>query len=168
MDEHSGEFRSYVASTPCPDDRLTNLPEDLTSFVGRSEELGRVGELLGKTRLLTLVGAGGSGKTRLGLESARRASGRLADGACCVELAALEDADLLPGVAAAALGLRERPGRPVLEGVREHLSSRHTLLVLDNCEHLVDACAAMVDTLLRSGPGLLVLATSREALRVSG
>ena len=167
MDGQS-ELRSDAVTTRPAGDPATRLPEDLTSFVGRREELQRVRELLGEAGLLTLLGAGGCGKTRLAVESARLAAGQFADGACWVELAALEDAALLPGVVATALGLRERPGKPVLEGIREHLSSRQTLLVLDNCEHLLNSCAALVDPLLRSCPGLALLATSREALRVPG
>ena len=147
---------------------LTNVPEELTSFVGRSAELGRVRELLGEARLLTLVGAGGCGKTRLALQSATRSAGGFRDGVWWVELAAVEDADLVPSVVATALGLRERPGRALLDVVREHVGARRVLLVFDNCEHLLGACAAVVDTLVRSCPGLVVLATSREALGVPG
>jgi len=140
----------------------------LTSFIGRSAELARVRELLGQVRLLTLVGAGGCGKTRLGLQSAADAVGRFADGVWWVELAAVEDGELVAGVVSSVLGLRERPGRALQEVLEEYLRDRRALLVLDNCEHLLKACAVFVAALLRSCPGLVVLATSREALRVPG
>ncbi len=123
-------------------------------------------ELLGEARPLTLVGAGGCGKTRLALQSAADGVERFPDGAWWVELAALEDAELLATTVTSALGLRERPGQAPLEVLREHLRDQRALLVLDNCEHLREACVTLVDTLLRSCRGLVVLATSREALRV--
>ena len=146
----------------------SNLPEQLTSFVGRFAELAQVRELLGEARLVTLVGAGGCGKTRLALQAAAGARERFEDGVWWVELAALEDPELLATTVSSALGLRERPGQPPLDALREHLRDKRALVVLDNCEHLLDAAAALAATLLRSSPGLVLLATSRETLAVPG
>jgi non-specific serine/threonine protein kinase len=145
-----------------------NLPAQLTSFVGRARELDAVRTLLAAARLVTLTGTGGVGKTRLGLQAAAEVAQAYPDGACFVDLAPLPDAALLPGAVLAALGLQETPGRPVLAALVEHLRGRGLLLVLDNCEHLVDACARVVDTLLRGCPRLTVLVTSREMLSVPG
>jgi non-specific serine/threonine protein kinase len=146
-----------------------NLPLVLSSFVGREKELAEVERLLaGGTRLLTLTGPGGCGKTRLALEAAREASGGFEDGAWWVGLAPLSEPDLVPRAVASALGVREVPGRSLEEVLVEHLKARSTLLVLDNCEHLIGACAALADALLPSCPSLRILATSREALGIAG
>ncbi|HEX6200634.1 MAG TPA: AAA family ATPase, partial [Thermoanaerobaculia bacterium] len=147
---------------------MSGLPVELTCFVGRERELGEARALLGRTRLLTLTGAGGSGKTRLAVELASRAAGDYPGGAAWVELGPLADPALLAAHVAAALGLREEPGKCPLEALLAHLRERSLLLVLDNCEHLVDACAALADALLRGCPSLSVLTTSREALGVRG
>lgn len=139
-----------------------------TSFVGRERELGAVEELLGRTRLLTLAGAGGSGKTRLALRVAEDVAGSFGDGAWWVELASLSDGALVQGQLASALGVAESSGRPTGELLVEYLKSKEVLLVLDNCEHLVGACASLADTLLHACPGVRVLATSREPLGVAG
>ncbi|MBA3474818.1 MAG: tetratricopeptide repeat protein [Rubrobacter sp.] len=123
---------------------------------------------LAMTGVLTLTGTGGSGKTRLALEVARDLVGAYPDGVWLVELAPLSDPELAPQAVAAALGVREQPGRPLAETLSKHLGSKRTLLVLDNCEHLIEACARLVDALLKSCSGLRVLATSREALGVAG
>jgi non-specific serine/threonine protein kinase len=152
----------------------TNLPLALTSFVGRERELPAVRRLLGETRLLTLTGAGGCGKTRLALEVARGLlrdadqGAAHADGIWLVELAPLGDAALVPRTVAAVLGVPERPGQALLDGLAAFLRPRRVLLVLDNCEHLLGACAALAEALLRVCPGLSVLATSREALGIGG
>ena len=143
------------------------LPVPLTSFVGREAELARVAELLAGTRLLTLTGAGGGGKTRLALETAR-ATAPYPDGVWFVELAPLAHPHLLPGAAAAALRVPEESGEVFLATLASAIGSRRTLLVLDNCEHLVDACAHLADALLRACPRLTILATSREPLNVAG
>jgi non-specific serine/threonine protein kinase len=127
-----------------------------------------VQRLLGATRLLTLTGVGGSGKTRLAIEAARARLRQHPDGTWLVELAALADPSLVPHAVATALGVREAPGRPVLETLRDHLRPRAALLVLDNCEHLVAACAELAEALLHAGPRLQLLATSREALGLPG
>ncbi|MEO6349035.1 MAG: hypothetical protein ABIP53_00070, partial [Candidatus Limnocylindrales bacterium] len=168
MHRHSVEQPSVFFSERSSAARISGLPDELTSFIGRADEVARVKELLAEARLLTLVGVGGCGKTRLALQSAVAVAGLFADGAWWVELAAYEDVDLLPGAVSFVLGLRERAGRAPQEVLEEYLRDRRALLVLDNCEHLLRACAALVDGLLRSCPGLVVLATSREALRVPG
>src|SRR5438067_1749600 len=142
----------------------------LSSFIGRERELQGVKRLLSGTRLLTLTGPGGVGKTRLALEVARelQSGPTFADGGSLAGLAALADAALVPQQIAAALGIHEQAGRPILETLQEALSSRPLLVVLDNCEHLVEACAQVADALLRSCPRLTILATSRESLNIAG
>lgn len=146
-----------------------NLPVELNSFVGRELELVEVEHLLGTTRLLTLVGTGGVGKTRLAQRVASQVLDRYRDGAWLIELAAVGlEPTLLPYAAALSLGLRERPGLTPLAILTEHLQPKQVLLVFDNCEHLVASCAQLIETLLRACPGLRVLATSREPLGVAG
>jgi predicted ATPase/DNA-binding NarL/FixJ family response regulator len=146
-----------------------NLPLELSSFVGREKELSEVKRVLEDTRLLTLTGSGGCGKTRLALEAA---AGVLAegfeDGVWLVELAPLADPSLVAQAVAFTIKVREQPGRSLTETLSEHLGSKRLLLVLDNCEHLVEACAALAEALLRSCPELRILATSREALGLTG
>lgn len=157
------------ADPPAPErPRSHNLPVALTGLVGRAREVAAVTALLPTTRLLTLVGAGGCGKTRLMLAVARQVVDRYPDGVWLVELAALADPALVPGAVAQALAVREQPGRAIRDTLADALRSKTLLLVLDNCEHLIAACAELVDTLLAAAPGLRVLATSREALRVPG
>ena len=157
-----------TASGPSPSVRPPALPVELTTFIGREAELRTLEGLLDAGRLLTLTGAGGSGKTRLAVELAARAGDRYPDGVAWVELAALSDPALLPRHVAAALGIPEDGGRTGTEALAEYLQRRTLLLLLDNCEHLADACAALADALLRASPGLTLLATSREALGVAG
>jgi predicted ATPase/DNA-binding SARP family transcriptional activator len=146
----------------------TNLPVQFTSFVGRGREVGEVQRLLAGTRLLTLTGTGGTGKTRLALEAAHAARGRYPDGVWLVELAAVRrDGDVVRATAE-VFGVREAPGTPLLEAVARQLGDRRALIVLDNCEHLIDACAAMVHRLEARCPDLHVLATSRQPLRAPG
>lgn len=144
------------------------LPVELTAFIGREREVEEARALLGEARLLTLTGAGGSGKTRLAVEVASPVAEESAGGVAWVELAPLSDPALLPQHVAAILGLREEPGRCPREALLAFLRDSSLLLVLDNCEHLVDACAELTAALLRGCPGLRVLATSREALGVGG
>jgi predicted ATPase len=146
-----------------------NLPLQLTSFIGREREIADLKELLvGEARLVTLTGPGGSGKTRLALSVASGLAGEYEDGVWLVELAPLSDPDLMPQAVANALGVREAPGRSMTDMLVEHLQDQEVLLLLDNCEHLVGACAALCDTLLRACPNLKILATSRETLEVAG
>jgi predicted ATPase/class 3 adenylate cyclase len=145
-----------------------NLPLPLTSFVGRERELATTRALLAAHRLVTLTGAGGVGKTRLALEAAGALAPAYPDGVWLAELAALADPALVPQAVAAAAGVREQPGWPLLTTLADALRPKRLLLVLDNCEHLVEACARLADALLRACPDLRVLATSREALGVAG
>ncbi|MGH3549692.1 MAG: ATP-binding protein [Pseudonocardiaceae bacterium] len=145
-----------------------NLPGELTSFVGRRAELVEVGELLGQVRLLTLTGTGGCGKTRLALQAAAIAMQGHLDGVWWVELARLENAALMPAAVIGAIGLQEVPGWGALETLVRYLRSRRAMLVLDNCEHVLAACAELADALLRACPSLTVLATSRAPLGVPG
>jgi len=146
----------------------SNLPNLLSTFVGRERELAEVVRLVRTTRLVTLTGAGGAGKTRLAIEAALRVLGGLPGGAWLVELAPVADPALVPQSIADALGVREETGRSLLESIRHHLGTGSLLLVVDNCEHLVDACASILHALLRTCPGLRVLTTSREPLGVAG
>jgi predicted ATPase/class 3 adenylate cyclase len=148
--------------------RRGNLPAPLTSFIGRERELAELAQILDDTRLLTLTGSGGTGKTRLALELARELESRFPDGAWLVELAAVIDPTLVVQVVSTALGLREQPGRPLLTTLKDYLAMAQLVLLLDNCEHLLDTCALLVGDLLRASPGLRVLATSREPLAVPG
>src|SRR5215216_2637334 len=145
-----------------------NLPAARTSFVGREREMVEVKRELAMTRLLTLTGTGGSGKTRLALEVARELVGAYPDGVWLAELAPLSEGELVPQTVAQALGVKERPGEQLTDTLVEFLRARHTLLVLDNCEHLVEAVAQLVDILLDASPRLRVLATSREGLGIAG
>jgi predicted ATPase len=145
-----------------------NLSLQLTSFVGRERQIAELEQLLHSVRLLTLVGAGGVGKTRLAQRVVSDAIADTPDGVWLVELARLTDADLVVQTVAATLTINERPGEPLERSLQISLADRALLLVLDNCEHLVAACAALVDGLLRSCPRLRVIATSREPLGVVG
>jgi predicted ATPase/DNA-binding CsgD family transcriptional regulator len=146
----------------------TNLPYQLTSFVGREREIAEVTRLLGATRLLTLTGAGGCGKTRLALQVAAEVVDAYPGGVWLVELAPLDQPDLVPRSMASTLGVREAPGRTMIDSLADYLGDTSRLIILDNCEHVVAAAAQLVDTLLRNCPHLQVLATSREALGVAG
>jgi predicted ATPase/DNA-binding SARP family transcriptional activator/DNA-binding CsgD family transcriptional regulator len=145
----------------------TNLPNLLTSFIGREKELSEVSHLLATCRLLTLIGAGGCGKTRLALQVAASHLVEYPDGVWLVELAALTDPELVLQVVGNALGVREEANRPLLETLTDFLRSRHLLIVLDNCEHLLDSCARLAESLLWQCPQLHILATSRQALGLS-
>jgi predicted ATPase/DNA-binding SARP family transcriptional activator/DNA-binding CsgD family transcriptional regulator len=145
-----------------------NLPTPRTSFVGREREIVEVKRTLSMTRLLTLTGAGGSGKTRLALEVARDLIRTYPDGVWLVELAPLSEAELVPQEVAGALELQERPGQALTDTLAEALGEKGLLLVLDNCEHLVEEAAQLVDALLDSCPRLRVMATSREPLGIQG
>jgi predicted ATPase/DNA-binding SARP family transcriptional activator len=157
------------ASRPKPGQVPTsNLPLQLTTFVGRDRELADVIGLVRRHRLLTLTGAGGSGKTRLALEAAASLAADIAGGTWLVELAGLSDEALVPSAVADALGVQNRSTRPSEQAVAAHVADRQMLIVLDNCEHLIDACAGLAQRLLTSCPNLRIIATSREALRIGG
>jgi predicted ATPase/class 3 adenylate cyclase/DNA-binding CsgD family transcriptional regulator len=145
-----------------------NLPAQLTSFVGRHEEIRGLRVALANNRLVTLTGAGGSGKTRLAVQVAADLAEKYDDGICYVDLAPITHPVVVPVTAARALGLPDQPGRSTFDTLQQHLRDRHMLLVLDNCEHLLDASASLVAALLGAAPRLTVLATSREPLGVTG
>ncbi len=145
-----------------------NLPAVRSSFIGREREMLEIKRELSMTRLLTVVGAGGSGKTRLALEVARDLVEVYPDGVWIAELSGLSDGTLVPQAVAGVLGIREQPGQPLVDTLIDALRAKNMLLILDNCEHLVEAAACMVDMLLDSCPRLRVLATSREPLDVEG
>ncbi len=146
----------------------TLLPAAVTSFVGRDRELVEIKRMLPNARLLSVVGAGGMGKTRLALQAAAEVAGAFHDGVCFVDLAALDDPSRVPAAAAQALGAREQAGGPSVEALVAHLRDRELLLILDNCEHVLDAAAKLADALLRGVARLTIMATSREALGLSG
>lgn len=145
-----------------------NLPVQLTSFIGREQEIEDIKGLLPGHRLVVLTGAGGSGKTRLALQVAADLLEDFEDGVWLVELAGLADPALVPQSVSATLGLREQPGRSYVQTLEDHLCPRRFLLLLDNCEHLAQACATLADGLLHACPHLRILATSRETLGVAG
>jgi predicted ATPase/class 3 adenylate cyclase/DNA-binding CsgD family transcriptional regulator len=145
-----------------------NLPVQLTSFVGREKELADIRTLLHDARLLTLIGPGGTGKTRLSIQAASELLDQYPDGVWFVELAPILDPQLVPRTTAMALGLRDEPQRPVIDMLCDYLHEKKMLLILDNCEHLVDACARMADQILHATPNTRILASSREALGIGG
>ena len=157
------EERGGASATPSH-----NLPAPTTTFVGREQEIEELDPLLATHRLITLTGAGGSGKTRLSIELARRCLPRYRDGVRQVSLASLQDAGRIASALADVLDLNETNEGAVLEQVAAHLADRRMLFVLDNCEHVVEAAAAAAELILQSAPGVTILATSREALNVSG
>jgi len=148
--------------------RRSNLPLQLTSFVGREREVAELEALLSRHRLVTLIGVGGTGKTRLMLQAADRVADRFGDGAWLAELASLTDASQVPSEIARALGAPEVPGVPTMAIISNFLADKDVLLLLDNAEHLVDGVATMAERLLAAAPRLRILATSREALTVPG
>lgn len=162
------EVIKFAAEDPPPPAPPGNLPHPLTSFIGRENAITELEQMLRSTRLLTLTGSGGCGKTRLAIQLARQQARAHRDGAWLVELAALADAALLPQVVASALGIKERPGAQLIDTVAEYLAPRALLLVLDNAEHLIDACAQLSELLLQRCERLVILVTSRERLRITG
>jgi class 3 adenylate cyclase len=145
-----------------------NLPQQVTSFIGREKEMADVRRLLATTRLLTLTGSGGTGKTRVSLQIAADLIAGEGDGVWLVELAPLADASLVPQAVATALGVREEPGKPLDQTLVEFLKPKRLLLLLDNCEHLLAACAELAGLILRGCPGVQIIATSREGLNIPG
>jgi len=149
------------------DARPNNLPAQLTSFVGREEEIAEVRDLLGRTRLLTLTGAGGTGKTRLALQAAAEVLTEYRDGSFFADLSAVTDPELVPSVLAKALGVPEMAGHPILAAVKDHLRDRELLLVVDNFEQVAEA-GPLIEELLTAAPKLTVLVTSRIVLSLRG
>jgi non-specific serine/threonine protein kinase len=145
-----------------------NLPSQLTRFIGREQEIAEVKPLISAERLVTLTGAGGAGKTRLALQIVQDLVGDFAHGVWLIELAPLADPDLIPHTIATTLGLRPESAHGVTDSLITFLRPRTTLLLLDNCEHVIAGCATLVDHILRACPRVRVLATSREALGIAG
>jgi predicted ATPase/transcriptional regulator with XRE-family HTH domain len=158
--------RASVQPTTTDNEARHNLPPELTSFVGRQHDIATVTDLLARTRLLTLTGTGGVGKSRLALQVATGQLDRFPDGVWLVELAPLADSALVPDTVLAAMAIPQQSGRPALHSVLGALRTRQLLLVLDNCEHLPDACALLTEAVLRNCAHVRILATSREPLRV--
>jgi len=148
--------------------KITNLPIPISSFVERGRELARIKQLVSNERLVTLTGAGGSGKTRLAIHAATDLIDSFKDGVWWVELAPLSDANLVPSAIAKALGINAQSDQPLTETLANFLEHKQILLVLDNCEHLIDACAQLAEYLLLSCMELKILVTSREALNLAG
>ncbi len=145
-----------------------NLPAQVSSFIGRDAELAEVRRLISISRLVTLTGTGGAGKTRLGLQVAAGLLDGSGDGVWFTDLAPLKDPDLVAVTVANVLGIREEQGRPVIDTLVEAVGLQHLLVLLDNCEHVIDACAKLADALLRNCPDVTLLATSREPLGIDG
>jgi len=145
-----------------------NLPAYITSFIGRERELADIGELLTTNRLVTLTGAGGCGKTRLALEVAAGQVQRFRDGVWLVDLTPLAEAGLVTQTIASSLGVQEGPAEPIAATLVRAIQSKNMLLVLDNCEHLLQACSQVVDSLLRASAHLNILITSREITGITG
>lgn len=160
-DTDDRDERQYQTSRVC-------LRSELTTYVGRQQEGVEVRRLLGLARLVTLTGPGGVGKTRLAQHSATTVSRAFADGVLEVALSEVRDARLLTGLIAHRLGLHDRSHQPALDTVAGYLREKQLLLVLDNCEHLIEDCAELVSTLLRHCPHLVVLSTGRRSLGVAG
>jgi len=155
-------------STVLPVQRFRGLPPELTSFVGRRRELREIKRSFSTARLVTLTGPGGVGKTRLAVRTASELTRAFPEGAWVVELAGLRDPALLAQTVAPAVGLRDQSARWIVATLCDYLADKRMLLVLDNCEHLLDACAVLVDALLRGCPQVRILATSRRPLRIDG
>ena len=145
-----------------------NLPVELTSFVGRRQGLAELKRALASTRLLTLTGAGGVGKTKLALRAGRESARQYPDGVWFVELAPIQDPELVPQAVFTALGLQDHSSSWAVSTLSDYLADKRPLLILDNCEHVHDAAAVLAGTLLRACPDLRILATSRQALGVTG
>jgi predicted ATPase/class 3 adenylate cyclase len=145
-----------------------NLPTQLTSFIGREKEMAEVKQALAEHRLVTLTGSGGAGKTRLSLQVAADSLDQFPSGIWFVELAPLTDPDLIPQTILTATGIQTQQGKSALDGLIDFLREKTSLLILDNCEHLIEACAKIADTLLNAAPNIKILASSREALGIKG
>ncbi len=155
-----------VESTNSP--RLNNFPVPLSTFIGREHEISAIKQLLLYNRLVTLTGVGGSGKTRLAIQMINELLNQFEQGAWFIEFAPLDDDSLLAQAVASTLGVREKKNQPLIDEVIDHIQRHHSLLIFDNCEHLIDACAKLAEKLLQACQNLQILATSREPLGISG
>ena len=160
------DFPSQFSSSSNPP--KSNLPVPLTTFIGRKKEQADVIKLIAKHRLVTLTGSGGIGKTRLSMKVGEQIAGDYPNGVWLVELAPILDPSLVLRTTALTLGIREDPKRPVIDVLCDYLRDKRMLLLLDNCEHVLDACAQLIYTLLKTCPQLKILATSREPLNMTG
>jgi predicted ATPase len=168
--EETGELPEHKTEAPKEEEKksLHNLPIQLTNFIGREKETSELHALVENSRLVTITGAGGCGKTRISLQIAREYLNQFNDGVWFVDLAPLEDPELLPQELANILSITEEPGTPIVSTLKEQIKEKNCMLLLDNCEHLVDATADLVQQLLSGSPDIKLLATSREALKISG
>ncbi|NGN70466.1 protein kinase, partial [Streptomyces sp. A7024] len=170
MPGNAGNASNASSAGTSRNHRQGNLPAETTSFVGRTAELAELQRLLTRSRLVTLTGVGGVGKSRLALRAGARAQAEevFSDGVWLVELSPLQDSALLAHTVAGALRLSDATARPALEVLGEWLADKALLLILDTCEHLIDGCARLISSLLSVAPGLRVLATSRQPIGVPG
>ena len=161
-------FSGFPLTASLSKQLISNLPSPITTFIGREKEQSDVIQLITQHRLITLTGAGGVGKTRLAIRVGEQVLGNYADGVWFVEFAPVLDLLLVPRITAIAIGLRDEPQRPVIDMLSDYLREKEMLIILDNCEHVLDACAQLADTMLKRCPGLKILVTSREALGILG
>jgi predicted ATPase/DNA-binding XRE family transcriptional regulator len=161
-------LESTLAAPSPTREQITNLPAPVSSFIGREKDVALIQQRLAEHRLITLIGVGGIGKTRLSQEVASRLLGEYANGVWLIELASLNDPTLVPQAVGAVFGIRQGTDRTLVESLIHVLHAKTALLLLDNCEHLLDACAELVDELLKNCPNLKILVTSREALGIIG
>lgn len=159
---------AVTSAEPPRGDRVHGLPAEFTSFVGRRQEMTEIRRLLSKSRLVTLTGVGGVGKTRLAARVGAALRRTFADDAWMIELGGLEDPALVPAVVLDCLGVRDHSARPAMDVLLCHLRNRRTLVILDNCEHIAGACSRLVEAALAAAPGVVFLVTSRRALGIAG
>jgi predicted ATPase/class 3 adenylate cyclase/tetratricopeptide (TPR) repeat protein len=165
---HVAGLPGEIKKPRAPSAAATNLPRPRTSFIGRDDDRQLLVKLLAEHRVVTVLGPGGVGKTRLSIEAAGELTVRFQHGVWLVELSAIADPKMIVPALATAMGVREQPGRELLDLIRETVDDHPVLMVFDNCEHVIDEAATVVDQLVSRCPGLVVLATSREPLRVAG
>jgi DNA-binding winged helix-turn-helix (wHTH) protein len=166
--QFTGELKVLEPSEDLTPLRLDNLPVGVTPLIGREEAVRQIADIAAERRLITLVGSGGVGKTRLAIEVARALASGFPEGMALIELGPLRTPEFVPAAVAEALGFPQGAGTPSLDRIASLISTRRMLLVLDNCEHLMQAAAQMAEKLLEAGAGLSIIATSREPLRASG
>ncbi len=166
--ETQADIEERLAKDKTPEIKKHNLPISTTSFIGREKEMKEVRDLFQKSRLVTLTGAGGCGKTRLAREIALTLVKEYKDGVWFVDLAPVTDPNFVAKAITGVLSIKEAPNKPIIDTLIENIKDKSLLILLDNCEHLIQVCAEIADKLLQSVKGIRILATSREALNVSG